>query len=122
MTVRDSAGTVIQFLYGEDGLDPTMASLLGKSNTQPTRTLLYSRFVYRCLIVFESASFSVLLCVRVCLYLFNTYLFVLILNLSSFSSFSSYSPSPSPSPPHSLCTSVSMCVFKHIRSINQSIN
>ena len=37
MTVRDSAGTVIQFLYGEDGLDPTMASLLGKSNTRPPR-------------------------------------------------------------------------------------
>jgi RNA polymerase Rpb1, domain 5 len=35
MTVRDSAGTVIQFLYGEDGLDPTMASLLGKSSTRP---------------------------------------------------------------------------------------
>jgi DNA-directed RNA polymerase I subunit RPA1 len=30
MTVRDSSGAVVQFLYGEDGLDPTMASLLGE--------------------------------------------------------------------------------------------
>ena len=45
MTVRDSAGTVIQFLYGEDGLDPTMASLLGKSNTRPH---LYSCLKYWC--------------------------------------------------------------------------
>jgi hypothetical protein len=29
MTVRDSAGCIVQFLYGEDGLDPTSASLLG---------------------------------------------------------------------------------------------
>ena len=30
MTVRDSSGAVVQFLFGEDGLDPTMASLLGE--------------------------------------------------------------------------------------------
>jgi DNA-directed RNA polymerase beta' subunit len=30
MTVRDSSGAIVQFLYGEDGLDPTMASLLGE--------------------------------------------------------------------------------------------
>ena len=30
MTVRDSSGSVVQFLYGEDGLDPTCASVLGK--------------------------------------------------------------------------------------------
>ena len=30
MTVRDSSGSIVQFLYGEDGLDPTAASLLGK--------------------------------------------------------------------------------------------
>lgn len=48
MTVRDSAGTVIQFLYGEDGLDPTMASLLGKWNTRPTRLLLYNCLKYWC--------------------------------------------------------------------------
>ena len=29
MTVRDSSGSIVQFLYGEDGLDPTAASLLG---------------------------------------------------------------------------------------------
>ena len=50
MTVRDSAGTVIQFLYGEDGLDPTMASLLGKSDTRPTRSLLFSDSEFTCLI------------------------------------------------------------------------
>ena len=33
MTVRDSASNVVQFLYGEDGLDPTSAALLkGDSN------------------------------------------------------------------------------------------
>jgi DNA-directed RNA polymerase I subunit RPA1 len=33
LTVRDSAGSVIQFLYGEDGLDPMSSGLLnGKSN------------------------------------------------------------------------------------------
>jgi DNA-directed RNA polymerase I subunit RPA1 len=33
LTVRDSAGSVVQFLYGEDGLDPMSAGLLsGKSN------------------------------------------------------------------------------------------
>jgi DNA-directed RNA polymerase I subunit RPA1 len=33
-TVRDSGGNVIQFLYGEDGLDPVEASLLGGSAPQ----------------------------------------------------------------------------------------
>ena len=30
MTVRDSSGCVVQFLYGEDGLDPTCAAVLGE--------------------------------------------------------------------------------------------
>jgi hypothetical protein len=34
MTVRDSAGCIVQFLYGEDGLDPTSASLLGGKSNQ----------------------------------------------------------------------------------------
>jgi DNA-directed RNA polymerase I subunit RPA1 len=34
MTVRDSAGNVVQFLYGEDGLDTTSAALLGGTSEQ----------------------------------------------------------------------------------------
>lgn len=34
MTVRDSGGNVIQFLYGEDGLDPVSAGLLGGKPNQ----------------------------------------------------------------------------------------
>jgi DNA-directed RNA polymerase I subunit RPA1 len=34
MTVRDSAGKIIQFLYGEDGLDPMSAGLLGGKDNQ----------------------------------------------------------------------------------------
>jgi DNA-directed RNA polymerase I subunit RPA1 len=34
MTVRDSGGNVIQFLYGEDGLDPVSTALLGGSTEQ----------------------------------------------------------------------------------------
>ncbi len=34
MTVRDSAGKIIQFLYGEDGLDPMSATLLGGKENQ----------------------------------------------------------------------------------------
>ena len=37
MTVRDSSGSVIQFLYGEDGLDPTCASVLGELCTDTRR-------------------------------------------------------------------------------------
>ena len=32
MTVRDSAGNIVQFLYGDDGLDPTCSALLGGSD------------------------------------------------------------------------------------------
>jgi DNA-directed RNA polymerase I subunit RPA1 len=34
MTVRDSASNIVQFLYGEDGLDPTHSNLLGGSSNQ----------------------------------------------------------------------------------------
>lgn len=34
MTVRDSGSNVIQFLYGEDGLDPVNTSLLGGKDPQ----------------------------------------------------------------------------------------
>ena len=34
MTVRDSGGNIIQFLYGEDGLDPCSAALLGGKSNQ----------------------------------------------------------------------------------------
>lgn len=34
MTVRDSAGNIVQFLYGDDGLDPTSSALLGGTNDQ----------------------------------------------------------------------------------------
>lgn len=34
MTVRDSGNNVIQFLYGDDGLDPTCATLLGGKDDQ----------------------------------------------------------------------------------------
>jgi DNA-directed RNA polymerase I subunit RPA1 len=34
MTVRDSGSNIIQFLYGEDGLDPVNAALLGGNNSQ----------------------------------------------------------------------------------------
>lgn len=34
MTVRDSAGNIVQFLYGEDGLDPVAASLLKGDDNQ----------------------------------------------------------------------------------------
>lgn len=34
MTVRDSGNNVIQFLYGDDGLDPTCATLLGGKRDQ----------------------------------------------------------------------------------------
>lgn len=33
-TVRDSAGNIVQFLYGEDGLDPIQAALLGGKKNQ----------------------------------------------------------------------------------------
>jgi DNA-directed RNA polymerase I subunit RPA1 len=34
MTVRDSGGNVVQFMYGEDGLDPVHTALLGGSEEQ----------------------------------------------------------------------------------------
>ena len=34
MTVRDSGGNVVQFLYGEDGLDPCQSALLDGSSNQ----------------------------------------------------------------------------------------
>jgi len=34
MTVRDSASNVVQFLYGEDGLDPVSSNLLGGKSNQ----------------------------------------------------------------------------------------
>ena len=34
MTVRDSGNNIIQFLYGDDGLDPTCATLLGGKDDQ----------------------------------------------------------------------------------------
>lgn len=34
MTVRDGSDSIVQFNYGEDGLDPTLAALLGGSNDQ----------------------------------------------------------------------------------------
>jgi DNA-directed RNA polymerase I subunit RPA1 len=34
MTVRDSAGNIVQFLYGEDGIDATACSLLGGKSNQ----------------------------------------------------------------------------------------
>ena len=41
-TVRDSAGNVIQFLYGEDGQDPTKAALL--SGSTPSMTFLVHNY------------------------------------------------------------------------------
>ena len=34
MTVRDSGGNIVQFFYGEDGLDPMSAGLLGGKKEQ----------------------------------------------------------------------------------------
>ena len=33
-TVRDSSNAIVQFNYGEDGLDPTLAALLGGNSDQ----------------------------------------------------------------------------------------
>jgi len=33
-TVRDSSGSIVQFNYGEDGLDPVQSSLLGGKDNQ----------------------------------------------------------------------------------------
>lgn len=48
MTVRDSAGNIVQFLYGEDGLDPVSASLLrGEANQMRFLARNNQAFVYK---------------------------------------------------------------------------
>ena len=44
-TVRDSDSSVVQFLFGEDGLDPIKCSFLGKEAT--LKTLLNNKEVYK---------------------------------------------------------------------------